>query len=37
VAAKIRERLAVRKQTAHRVHMHRFNLKNLSEVKGKKR
>jgi hypothetical protein len=27
VVAKVRERLAVSKQTAHRVHMERFNLK----------
>jgi hypothetical protein len=31
------ERLAVSEQTAHRVHMERFNLKNLTEVEGKER
>jgi hypothetical protein len=31
----VRERLAVSKQTTHRVYMERFNLKNLSEVEGK--
>jgi hypothetical protein len=35
VVAKVRERLAVSKQTAHRVHMERINLKKLNEVKGK--
>jgi gluconate kinase len=35
VVAKYRERLAVRKQTTHRVHMERFNLKKLSEVDRK--
>jgi hypothetical protein len=35
VAAKVRERLAVSKQTTHRVHMERSNLKILSEVEGK--
>jgi hypothetical protein len=30
-----RERLAVSKQTTHRVHMERFNLKKLNEVEGK--
>jgi hypothetical protein len=29
--AKIKERLAVSKQTMHRVHMERFNLKKLNE------
>jgi hypothetical protein len=29
VVAKVRERLAVSKQTMHRVHMKRFNLKKL--------
>jgi hypothetical protein len=33
--AKFRERLAVSKQTAHRVNMERFNLKKLNEVEGK--
>jgi hypothetical protein len=31
VVAKVRERLAVSKQTTHRVHMERFNLKKLKE------
>ncbi|PNF32224.1 hypothetical protein B7P43_G18020 [Cryptotermes secundus] len=35
VVAKVRERLAVSKQTTHRVHMERFNLKKLNEVEGK--
>jgi hypothetical protein len=34
--AKVRERLAVTKQTTHRVHTERFNLKKLNEVEGKK-
>jgi hypothetical protein len=34
---KIRERLAVSKQTTHRVHMERFNLKKLSDVEGMER
>jgi hypothetical protein len=33
--AKLRERLAVSKQTPHRVHMERFNLKKLSRVESK--
>jgi hypothetical protein len=33
--AKVRERLAVSKQTTHRFHMERFNLKKLNEVEGK--
>jgi hypothetical protein len=33
--ALVRERLAVSKQTTHRVHMERFNLKKLNEVEGK--
>jgi hypothetical protein len=37
VVAKIRERLAVSKQTTHRVEMERFSLKKLNEVKGKER
>jgi hypothetical protein len=37
VVAKLRERLAVSKQTVHRVHMERFILKKLSEVEGKER
>jgi hypothetical protein len=35
VVAKVRERLAMSKQTAHRVHTERFNLKKLNEVEGK--
>ncbi|PNF29495.1 hypothetical protein B7P43_G04553 [Cryptotermes secundus] len=35
VVAKVRERLAVSKQTTHRVHMERFNFKKLNEVEGK--
>ncbi|PNF40100.1 hypothetical protein B7P43_G10719 [Cryptotermes secundus] len=35
VVAKVRERLAESKQTPHRVHMERFNLKKLNEVEGK--
>jgi hypothetical protein len=34
--AKVRERVAVAKQTTHRVHTERFNLKKLNEVEGKK-
>jgi hypothetical protein len=34
VVAKVRERLAVSKKTTHRVHMERFNLKNLNEIEG---
>jgi hypothetical protein len=37
VVAKVREMLAVSKQTTHRVHMERFNLKKLSEAEGKER
>jgi hypothetical protein len=37
VLTKIRERLAVSKQTTHRVHMERLNLKKLSDVEGKER
>jgi hypothetical protein len=33
--AKVRERLAVSKQTRHRVHMKRFKLKKLNEVEDK--
>jgi hypothetical protein len=33
--AKVRERLAVSKQTMHRLHMVSFNLKKLNEVEGK--
>jgi hypothetical protein len=32
VVAKVRERLAVSKQTTQRFHMERFNLKKLNEV-----
>jgi hypothetical protein len=35
VVAKVRERLKVSKQTTLSVHMERFNLKKLNEVKGK--
>jgi hypothetical protein len=35
LVAKFRERLAVSKQTTHRLHMERFNLKKLNEVEGK--
>jgi hypothetical protein len=35
VVANVRERLAVSKQTTHRVHMERFRLKKLNEVDGK--
>jgi hypothetical protein len=35
VVAKVRERLAVSKQTTHKFHMERFNLKKLYEEKGK--
>jgi hypothetical protein len=35
VVAKVKERLAVSKQTAHTVNMERFNLKKLNEVEGK--
>jgi hypothetical protein len=34
---KIRERLAVSKQTTHSVQMDRYNLKELSDAEGKKR
>jgi hypothetical protein len=30
--AKVRERLEMSKQTTHRVHMERFNLKKLNEI-----
>jgi hypothetical protein len=33
--AKVRERLAVNKQTKHRVHMERFSLRKLNELEGK--
>jgi hypothetical protein len=35
VEAKIRERLAVSKQTTHSFHMETFNVKKLNEVEGK--
>jgi hypothetical protein len=35
VVAKVRERLAVSKPTAHRIHMERFNLKKVNEVEAK--
>ncbi|PNF20380.1 hypothetical protein B7P43_G10237 [Cryptotermes secundus] len=35
VVAKVRERLAVSKETKQKVHMERFNLKKLNEVDGK--
>jgi hypothetical protein len=35
VVAKVRERLAVSKQTTNRIHMERLNLKKLKEVEGK--
>jgi hypothetical protein len=35
VVEKVRERLAVSKQTAHRFHMERFSLKKLIEEEGK--
>jgi hypothetical protein len=35
VVAKVRERLAVSKQTMHRIDMGRFSLKKLNEVDGK--
>jgi hypothetical protein len=34
VVAKIRERLAVSKQTMQRVYMERFNLKELNKIEG---
>ncbi|PNF34643.1 hypothetical protein B7P43_G05860 [Cryptotermes secundus] len=37
VVAKVTERLVVSKQTTHRVHMERFNLKKLNEVDVKER
>jgi hypothetical protein len=36
MVAKVRDRLAVSKRTAQRIHMERFNLKKLNEVEGKK-
>jgi hypothetical protein len=35
VVAKVRKRLAVSKQTMHRVHIERFNLRKLNKVEGK--
>jgi uncharacterized FlaG/YvyC family protein len=35
VVAKVRERLAVSKQTMHSAHLKRFNLKKLNEVEDK--
>jgi hypothetical protein len=35
VVAKVRERLAVNKQTSHRFHMERFNLKIINKLEGK--
>jgi hypothetical protein len=35
MTAKVRERLAVSKQTTHRIHMEGFNLKKLNEIEGK--
>jgi hypothetical protein len=35
IVAEVRETLAVSKQTTHRVHMKRFNLKKLNEVEDK--
>jgi hypothetical protein len=34
MVAKVKERLAVSKQTMHRVHMQRFSLKKLNKVRG---
>jgi hypothetical protein len=34
--AKVRERLALSKQTMHRVHMERFNLRKLNEIEAKR-
>jgi hypothetical protein len=34
VVAKVKKRLAVSKQTIHRVHMERVSLKKLNEVEG---
>jgi hypothetical protein len=36
VVAKVKERLAVSKQTTHRFHTETFNLKKLKEVESKK-
>jgi hypothetical protein len=37
VVAKMRKSLAVNKLGSHKFHMERFNLKNLTEVKGKEK
>jgi glycosyltransferase involved in cell wall biosynthesis len=37
MVAKVRERLVVNKQTSHRFHMERFNLKKLNVDKGKEK
>jgi hypothetical protein len=37
VVAKVRERLAVSKQTTNRFHIERFNLKKLNKVEGNER
>jgi hypothetical protein len=36
VVAKVRKKLAVSKQTIHRVHMERLNLKKLNEIRLKR-
>jgi hypothetical protein len=36
MVAKVRERLAVIKQTAKRFYIERFNLKKLNEIEGRK-
>jgi hypothetical protein len=35
VVAKVRDRLAVSKQTTYRIHMERFSLKKLNDVESK--
>jgi hypothetical protein len=35
VVAKLRERLVVKKQKSHRIHMKRFSLNKLNEVEGR--
>jgi hypothetical protein len=37
VVAKVRDRLAVSKQTTHTVHMEKFNIKKLNKLEGKER
>jgi hypothetical protein len=37
VVAKVREKLAVKKQKLHRLHMERFNPKKLNGVEGKEK